>query len=65
MATALNRGGPLPESTYRAALTVFGEVGLVVTRGLWPHLVGAIVGLHLLPDPVEALCVRDWLADGR
>jgi alkylhydroperoxidase family enzyme len=28
MAAALNRGAPLPESTYRAALTAFGEVGL-------------------------------------
>jgi hypothetical protein len=74
MAAALNRGGPLPESTYRAALTVSGKwasrrwylrARLVVMRGLWPHLVGAIVGLHLLPDPGESLCVCDWLADGR
>jgi hypothetical protein len=28
MAAALNRGGPLPETTYRAALTAVGEVGL-------------------------------------
>ena len=28
MAAALNRGAPLPESTYHAALTTFGEVGL-------------------------------------
>lgn len=28
MAAALNRGAPLPESTYRAALTTFGEKGL-------------------------------------
>jgi 4-carboxymuconolactone decarboxylase len=28
MAAALNRGGPLPETTYRAALTTFGEVAL-------------------------------------
>jgi len=28
MAAALNRGAPLPESTYRAALTTFGEDGL-------------------------------------
>jgi 4-carboxymuconolactone decarboxylase len=28
MAAALNRGGPLPETTYRAVLTTFGEVAL-------------------------------------
>ncbi len=28
MAAALNRGAPLPESTYQAALTTFGEEGL-------------------------------------
>ena len=28
MAVALNRGGPLPETIYRGALTTFGEVGL-------------------------------------
>ncbi|MDT5130934.1 MAG: hypothetical protein QOE41_245, partial [Mycobacterium sp.] len=28
MATALNRGGPLPETTYRAVLTTFGEAAL-------------------------------------
>lgn len=28
MAAALNRGGPLPETTYQAALTTFGEHGL-------------------------------------
>jgi alkylhydroperoxidase family enzyme len=28
MAAALNRGGPLPETIYRGALTTFGEVGL-------------------------------------
>lgn len=28
MAAALNRGGPLPETTYRAALAAFGDVGL-------------------------------------
>jgi len=28
MAAALNRGAPLPESTYRTALTTFGEEGL-------------------------------------
>ncbi len=28
MAAALNRGGPLPETTYRAALSAFGEQGL-------------------------------------
>jgi 4-carboxymuconolactone decarboxylase len=28
MAAALNRGGPLPETTYRAALSTFGEQGL-------------------------------------
>jgi 4-carboxymuconolactone decarboxylase len=28
MAAALNRGGPLPESTYRAVLTAFGEQAL-------------------------------------
>lgn len=28
MAAALNQGAPLPESTYRAALTTFGEDGL-------------------------------------
>ncbi len=28
MAAALNRGGPLPESTYRTTLTTFGEEGL-------------------------------------
>ncbi|MFZ3268178.1 MAG: SDR family oxidoreductase [Mycobacterium sp.] len=28
MAAALNRGGPLPESTYRTALETFGEHGL-------------------------------------
>jgi 4-carboxymuconolactone decarboxylase len=28
MAAALNRGGPLPETTYRAVLTTFGEQGL-------------------------------------
>jgi alkylhydroperoxidase family enzyme len=28
LAAALNRGGPLPETTYRAALTAVGEVGL-------------------------------------
>jgi 4-carboxymuconolactone decarboxylase len=28
MAAALNRGAPLPESTYRAALATFGEEGL-------------------------------------
>ena len=28
MAAALNRGGPLPETTYRAAFSTFGEQGL-------------------------------------
>jgi 4-carboxymuconolactone decarboxylase len=28
MAAALNRGGPLPETTYRAVLTTFGDVAL-------------------------------------
>ncbi|HZC10240.1 MAG TPA: 4-carboxymuconolactone decarboxylase [Mycobacterium sp.] len=28
MAVALNRGGPLPETTYRAVLTTFGDVAL-------------------------------------
>ena len=28
MAAALNRGGPLPDSTYRAVLSTFGEVAL-------------------------------------
>jgi 4-carboxymuconolactone decarboxylase len=28
IAAALNRGGPLPESTYRAALDAFGDAGL-------------------------------------
>ena len=28
MAAALNRGGPLPETTYRAVLSTFGEQGL-------------------------------------
>jgi 4-carboxymuconolactone decarboxylase len=28
LAAALNRGGPLPETTYRAALSTFGEQGL-------------------------------------
>jgi 4-carboxymuconolactone decarboxylase len=28
MAAALNRGGPLPETTYRAVLTTFGEAAL-------------------------------------
>jgi alkylhydroperoxidase family enzyme len=28
MAAALNRGGPLPETTYRAVLSTFGEVAL-------------------------------------
>ena len=28
MAAALNRGGPLPETTYQAVLTTFGDVGL-------------------------------------
>ncbi|HME79282.1 MAG TPA: 4-carboxymuconolactone decarboxylase [Mycobacterium sp.] len=28
MAAALNRGGPLPETTHRAALSAFGEQGL-------------------------------------
>jgi 4-carboxymuconolactone decarboxylase len=28
IAAALNRGGPLPESTYRVTLTTFGEDGL-------------------------------------
>ena len=28
MAAALNRGGSVPESTYRATLTTFGEEGL-------------------------------------
>jgi 4-carboxymuconolactone decarboxylase len=28
MAAALNRGGTLPESTYRAVLATFGETGL-------------------------------------
>jgi 4-carboxymuconolactone decarboxylase len=28
MAAALNRGGSLPETTYRAALSTFGEQGL-------------------------------------
>ena len=28
MAAALNRGGPLPETTYRAALNTFGEGGV-------------------------------------
>jgi 4-carboxymuconolactone decarboxylase len=31
MAAALNRGGPLPETTYRAALSTFGEQGLAET----------------------------------
>jgi alkylhydroperoxidase family enzyme len=31
LAAALNRGGPLPETTYRAALTAVGEVGLAET----------------------------------
>ena len=26
------------------------------------HLVGAVVALHVLPDPVEARCIRDRLA---
>jgi 4-carboxymuconolactone decarboxylase len=28
MAAALNRGGPLPETTYQAVLNAFGEHGL-------------------------------------
>jgi len=32
MAAALNRGGPLPETTYRAVLTTFGEAALAEDR---------------------------------
>jgi alkylhydroperoxidase family enzyme len=45
MAAAQNRGGPLPETTYQAALTTFGEQGL----GKIVFLVGcfSMVGITL------------------
>ena len=49
---------------HQALRTIPGE-GLVFVGWLGAHLVGAVVGLDVLPDPIEAIRVRNRFAHGR